>query len=79
MGTIKVLSLGDVEFTPDVTRVTMGINTLHSTYNDAFEADANNTSHIKDILAEHQLDREHTKPSRSDASMHRVHKKTDRG
>ncbi|MBQ8272639.1 MAG: SIMPL domain-containing protein [Tidjanibacter sp.] len=79
MGTIKVLGQGDLKFIPDVTRVTVDIDALHSTYNDAFEAGAKNTSHIKDILAEHGFDRDIAKTSRFDVSMHRVHKKMDRG
>lgn len=79
MGTIKVLGQGDVKFTPDVTRVTVEIDALHSTYQEAFEAGAKNTNHIKDILAEHGFDRDLAKTSRFDVSMHRVHKKVERG
>ena len=79
MGIIKVLGQGDVKFTPDVTRVTVEIDALHSTYQEAFEAGAKNTNHIRDILAEHGIDRDIAKTSRFDVSMHRVHKKVERG
>ena len=79
MGTIKVLGQGEVKFAPDVTRVMVKIDALHSTYQEAFEAGARNTNHIKDILAEHGFDRDIAKTSRFDVSMHRVHKKVERG
>ena len=79
MGTIKVMGQGEMKFAPDVTRVTVEIDALHSTYQEAFEAGANNTNHIKDILAEHGLERDLAKTSRFDVNMHRVHKKVERG
>lgn len=79
MGTIKVLGQGDVKFTPDVTRVTVEVDALHSTYQEAFDAGALNTNHIKDILAECGLDRELAKTSRFDVSKHHVNKKVDKG
>ena len=79
MGTIKVLGQGEGKFTPDVTRVTVEIDALHTTYQEAFEAGAKNTNHLKDILAEQGLERELAKTSRFDVSMHRVHKKVERG
>lgn len=79
MGTIKVMGQGDMKFAPDVTRVSVDIDALHSTYQEAFEAGAKNTNHIKDILAEHGLDRDLAKTSRFDVNMHRVHKKVERG
>ena len=79
MGTIKVMGQGEVKFTPDVTRVTVEVSYLHSTYNEAFDAGARNTNHIKDILAEHGLDRDLVKTSRFDVDKHTVHKKVERG
>lgn len=79
MGTIKVMGQGDMKFAPDVTRVSVDIDALHTTYQEAFEAGAKNTNHIKDILAEHGLDRDLAKTSRFDVNMHRVHKKVERG
>lgn len=79
MGTIKVMGQGEMKFAPDVTRVSVDIDALHSTYQEAFEAGAKNTNHIKDILAEHGFDRDLAKTSRFDVSMHRVHKKVERG
>lgn len=79
MGTIKVMGQGDMKFAPDVTRVSVDIDALHTTYQEAFEAGANNTNHIKDILAEHGLERDLAKTSRFDVNMHRVHKKVERG
>ena len=75
MGVIKVLGQGKVMFTPDVTRVTVGIESLHSTYKYAFDSGVRNTNHIKDILAEHNLDGELAKTSRFDVKKHRVYKK----
>ena len=79
MGTIKVMGQGEMKFAPDVTRVSVDIDALHTTYQEAFEAGAKNTNHIKDILAEHGLDRDLAKTSRFDVNMHRVHKKVERG
>lgn len=79
MGTIKVMGQGDMKFAPDVTRVSVDIDALHTTYQEAFEAGAKNTNYIKDILAEHGLDRDLAKTSRFDVNMHRVHKKVERG
>ena len=79
MGTIKVMGQGDMKFAPDVTRVSVDIDALHTTYQEAFEAGANNTNRIKDILAEHGLERDLAKTSRFDVNMHRVHKKVERG
>lgn len=79
MGTIKVMGQGEMKFAPDVTRVSVDIDALHTTYQEAFEAGAKNTNHIKDILAEHGLERDLAKTSRFDVNMHRVHKKVERG
>lgn len=79
MGTIKVMGQGDMKFIPDVTRVTVEVDALHSTYQEAFDAGALNTNHIKDILAECGLDRELAKTSRFDVSKHHVNKKVDKG
>ena len=56
----------------------MEIDVLHSTYQEAFEAGAKTTNHIKDIIAEHGLDRDLAKTTRFDVSMHRVNKKVER-
>ena len=79
MGTIKVMGQGEMKFAPDVTRVSVDIDALHTTYQEAFEAGAKNANHIKDILSEHGLDRDLAKTSRFDVNMHRVHKKVERG
>ena len=79
MGTVKVLGQGSIKFTPDVTRVTVEVDALHETYQEAFDAGALNTNHIKDILAECGLDRELAKTSRFDVSKHHVNKKVDKG
>ena len=43
MGTIKVMGQGEMKFAPDVTRVSVDIDALHTTYQEAFEAGAKNT------------------------------------
>ena len=39
MGTVKVLGQGEVKFAPDVTRVTVEVDALHGTYQEAFYFD----------------------------------------
>ena len=79
MGTIKVLGQGEVKFSPDVTRVSVEIESRHKTHQAAFDAGVKNTNHIKDILAEHGLDRELAKSTRFDVSKHEVNKKVEKG
>lgn len=79
MGTIKVLGQGNVKFAPDVTRVSVEIEARHKTHQAAFDAGVKNTNHIKDILAEHGLDRELAKTTRFDVSKHEVNKKIEKG
>ena len=79
MGTIKVLGQGEVKFSPDVTRVSVEIESRHKTHQAAFDAGVKNTNHIKDILAEHGLDRELAKSTRFDVSKHEVNKKIEKG
>lgn len=79
MGTIKVLGQGDVKFTPDVTRVSVEIAFRHKTHQAAFDAGVKNTNHIKDILAEHGLDRDLAKTTRFDVNKHEVNKKIEKG
>ena len=79
MGTIKVLGQGEVRFSPNVTRVSVEIEARHKTHQAAFDAGVKNTNHIKDILAEHGLDRELAKSTRFDVSKHEVNKKIEKG
>ena len=79
MGTIKVLGQGEVKFSPDLTRVSVEIEARHKTHQAAFDAGVKNTNHIKDILAEHGLDRELAKSTRFDVSKHEVNKKIEKG
>ena len=79
MGTVKVLGQGEVKFAPDVKRITVEVDALHGTYQEAFDAGVLNTNHIKDILAKRGLDRELAKTSRFDVSKNEVHKKVDKG
>ena len=79
MGIIKVLGQGNVKFAPDVTRVSVEIEARHKTHQAAFDAGVKNTNHIKDILAEHGLDRELAKTTRFDVSKHEVNKKIEKG
>ena len=79
MGTIKVLGQGEVKFSPDVTRVSVEIEARHKTHQAAFDAGVKNTNHIKDILAEHGLDRELAKSTRFEVSKHEVNKKIEKG
>ena len=79
MGTIKVLGQGEVKFSPNVTRVSVEIEARHKTHQAAFDAGVKNTNHIKDILAEHGLDRELAKSTRFDVSKHEVNKKIEKG
>ena len=47
MGTIKVMGQGEMKFAPDVTRVSVDIDALHTTYQEAFEAGAKNQHHMQ--------------------------------
>lgn len=78
MGTIKVMGQGDVKFAPDVTRVTVEVEQILPTYQEAFDAGVRNTNLIKSLLAECALDTELAKTSRFDVNKHTVHKRVEK-
>lgn len=78
MGTIKVKGQGELKFTPDVTRITVEVEDILNTYEEAFNSGTKNSNSIKQIMAGCSLDTELAKTSRFNVSKHTVHKKIDK-
>lgn len=78
MGIIKVLGQADVKFVPDVIRITINVDKLYSKYQQAFEAGADNTNIIKDILTNCNLDRDLAKTTRFAINKHSEYEKVDK-
>ena len=70
MGTIKVLGLGEVKFTPDVIRVKVLIEQVYASYPQAFNAGVSNTNKIKDILPPIGFDRDLVKTAMFEINKH---------